>query len=314
MSTTRRFERALGVDRLRLLADACLAALTLGALWLMHATGLPLVGIAAFVLAATAVETVVSGRVRDAILDAVEDDGAVADVAGEDATGAAPGGGDSTAGLVAEVADAMGLARPTVVTDGTGAWGITVFEGRGSPTVLVAQRFLADLDREAARGVVAHELAHVDLGHLGRLSYREPAAHVVGFAVTWALVLHALPPHVVIVLAAVYLFAGATHPNALLSLTYLLSSLGVVLVPIALGAYAGRLEELAADDRAAALVGPDAYCRGLYRCAAATDVQDDLVGDRPFAGRRGPLARLTAGHPTVERRLARFGFSVADFG
>ncbi len=272
----------------RLLADGTLGVLALGAAWLALSAGLAPVALAAFIVTAVGLEALVSGRVRSVLLETTDP------VDGRAAT------------LVGETANRMGLDPPTVVA-APGDGGITVLRGADGPTVLVAESLLADLDDEAACGVVAHELAHVESGHLGRFGYREPVAHLVGFAVAWTVLLGGLAPPLAVLLASVYLIGGVLRPNALLSLSYLLLGLGTQLVPIAIGASAGRREELTADDRAAALVGPASFARGLRHSAAAapTGGRNELAGERPFAERRGPIARLTADHPTVERRLER---------
>jgi Zn-dependent protease with chaperone function len=216
---------------------------------------------------------------------------------------------------IRETAAAMGVGSPRVVDDEEMP-GVTVFREGSTPVLVVSTALLSKLDAEAARAVIAHELAHLRFAHLRRAAARDAITHVVGLTVCWTTLLGEWTA-IGLLVAAGYLAAGVfrrTLPNRVV---YVLGSLGVVLVGFALATKASRLEECEADDAAAAHTSPAALCAGLYGVATVADVETDrtdaVTGPSPFARRRGRLEALTATHPTLEHRLARFGFAPEDF-
>jgi len=277
-----------------LLAVGLLAAIALG--WL---TGLSPVVLSLLVLAAFALEHAVAWVTRRRLLETVETTGSVPDQQLRD--------------LVAGLADRMEMSSPRIVVDESVGSGVSVLESAHGPVLLLSRSVCEDLDDAALTGVIAHELAHLDRNHIGRLDSREPIAHVVGATVFWVAVGQHLGPVLSLVGLATYVGAGVFRAAAVPQLYYLCASLGVVLLALGLIGIAHRLQEHQADDRAVALTDTRSFCRGLVRVTATPESRlhrDDLAG--PASERRGLLARATATHPRLDRRLARYGCSVDD--
>lgn len=285
----------------RRLAESGLAGLLVLSLWVANGEGLPLVWIVAVVVVAVGWESWVSGAIRDAVVSDIDpvEHPVAADVRE----------------TVADLATRMDIPTPRVAVVDRPWAGVTVLEDDGP--LLVASRDAVDgLERDALRGVVAHELAHLALGHLDRLDVRDAITHVIGLAACWVVFLQYVPTNVALLGGGIYLTAGVYRNHGAMILLYLLGSVGAILVPMALVADADRCEELAADDLAAAHAGRVAYGRGLAHVTAArpggvggmggAEMSGDGVGGAtPSDGRRGPFTRLTARHPTLERRLDR---------
>ncbi|QLH81847.1 M48 family metallopeptidase [Halosimplex pelagicum] len=293
MSLTRRLDRAAGLPAAYRLIDALLLAVLAAALAACYAAGMAPAAVAAVALASVGLEFAVGRVVTDGLLRGLE----LADEA--------PPRLRRTA---AEVAADLGVATPSVVVDRESAGGVNVL-GDGDRTVLVASAALAErLDDAALRAVVAHELAHRSLGHLHRVPLRAGVAHAVGLAAFWLLALRHLPPGVAAVAGGAFLVAGVGRSNDFNLLLYVLASGGVVVLVRALAARASRLEECHADDVAVAATSATDFCTGLYAVGALGDDADDAVaGGSPFGSRRTRLERLTAEHPSIESRLARYG-------
>lgn len=293
-------DRAAGADGVattrRLVTGLTLAAFAVavgGAL----AAGMPSVGVAALVAASVAAEYAANSVTTT----------------GDAAPGADPEPPESVRSAVVALSEDLGVAAPDVVYNPDGPPGVCVLR-EGDRRVLFVSGPLADrLDETAVRGLLAHELAHVALGHLRRVPLRDAVAHVVGGVVLWTVFLQGQSDAVAVVVVGGFLAAGLPPQSGVNALVYVLGSLGVVLAPMALAAYASRLEECRADDVAVDRTDPLAFCTGLYHVTTAPETSTGGVG-RP-AGERGEwgfLSRAMASHPTVERRLARQGLDVAD--
>lgn len=301
-------DRFLSLRRRRHLAEAALYLVLVVALAVAVGSGLPLPALAAAVVVAVAWEAVASGRLRTAVVD---------DLAHVEHPVAA-----SVRETVADLAARMGISEPRVAVVDVPWAGVTVLRDDG-PRLVVSREAIEDLDRAALRGVVAHELAHLSLGHLDRLDLRSPVGHLVGLSAAWVLLLEPLEPRFAFLGGGLYLAAGVYRRHGPMALLYLLGSGGVVLVPMALSAYADRCEELAADDVAVEHAGPRAYASGLVHVTtmgqrAVGGVggvgsvdgvggvgDDEGTATLPIEDRRGPLARLTARHPSLADRLER---------
>lgn len=288
----------------RRLLDACLLAALVGAAALCLATGLPLVGVLAVVIGAVAVEYVATSAATRRVLEGTDwrDD-------------AIP---PAVEAAVADLAAAMGIDRPRIRIDPDGDAGVNVLRDDTGAVLLLSGSLPDDLSEGALRGIVAHELAHVALDHLRRLPVREASAHVVGFAVLWAVVLADLWLPTAAVVGVTYLAAAAARTNPVNALFYVGGSFGAVLVMRTVATYAERLEECRADDLAVAHTSADAFCTGLagVGTAAGPDLggYDAVAGSHPLSDQRGFPERFTAAHPTVEYRLARHGFSLDEKG
>ncbi|QLH77831.1 M48 family metalloprotease [Halosimplex rubrum] len=292
MSLTRRLDRAVGLPAAYRLVDAALVGLLVAALAVCYATGMAPTGVAAVALAAFGLEFGVSRVVTDGLLRGLE----LADEAPP-----------RLRRIAAEMAAELGVAEPSVVVDRESAGGMNVL-GDGDRTVLVAAAPLAERLADAAlRAVVAHELAHRSLGHLHRVPLRAAVTHTVGLAAFWLVALRHLPPQVAAVAGGVFLVAGVARSNDINFLLYVLASAGVVVLVQALAARASRLEECHADDVAVAATSATDFCTGLYAVGALGDADDAVAGGSPFGARRTRLERLTAEHPSIESRLARYG-------
>ncbi|MFC7139511.1 M48 family metallopeptidase [Halosimplex aquaticum] len=292
MSLTHRLDRAAGLPAAYRLIDAAFLAALVVALAACYATGMSLAGVAAVVLAGFGLEYAVSGVVTDGIFRGVEW-----------ADEAPP----HLRRVVAEVAADFGVAVPTVVVDPESPSGVNVI-GDGERTVLVVSGALVEtLDERTVRAVVAHELAHVALGHLRQMPVRVAITHVVGLAAFWVLALRHLPPQIAMLGAGVFLVTGVARSNGINAVVYVAASAGVVVLMRALAARASRLEECHADDVAVEHAGETEFCTGLYAVGSVGAVDDAVAGAAPFAARRTRLDRLTAVHPSIEHRLARHG-------
>lgn len=295
MSDTDRIQSS--VRRARRAVDAAIAGVFATALLVSVATGLPLAALAAVVVASVALEYAASSVVTRGVLRTVA------------ASDAPPATVES---VVGDVSSDLGIDAPALVYDADGETGVSVLETGGRTSLVVSGPLVADLDPTALRGVVAHELAHAALGHLRRFPLREAAGHVVGVVAFWVVVLQGLAAGQAAVLGGLYLVAAVTRHTELSALVYVGASLGVVLVPMALDAYASRLEECAADDVAVAHTTAASYCSALYRLTAGDGETFGGVGGVTREGRRGVLDRITAVYPTTEERLARQGCDVTD--
>lgn len=297
-----RLRGAVGARTARRLVDAAFAAALLAALAWCYRAGVPPVALAVITAASVALELVVSGGLGDSLrADAQRD----ADSAGGDTP---------LSDVVRSVAGDMGIAPPRIV-DADPDIGVNVLRDSENAVLLLSGSLLDGLDDASARAVIAHELAHVKRRHLRRAVARDAVTHVVGLAVCWTVLLDGQWSGVALVGGLGVLVAGVFRANPINMLFYVAASLGAVLPLLALGAKAGRLEECEADDLAVAHTSAADFCTGLYRVAtSARDAasEDAVAGPKPFADRRTLLERLTAGHPTMERRLARQGVGIED--
>jgi len=297
VSLTHRLDRAVGTPAASRVLDAVLYLALAVALAACDATGMPLAGVAAVALAGFGLEYAVSGVVTDGLFRGVEwaDD--------------AP---PRLERIVAEVAAEFGVATPTVVVDPESPSGVNVL-GDGDRTVLIVSAALAErLDDPALRAVVAHELAHVALGHLRQVPVREAATHVVGLAAFWLVALRHVPPQVATLAGGVFLVAGVARSNTVNAVSYAVASVGIVVLLRAVAARASRLEECHADDVAVAHTSATDFCTGLYAVGSVGSDDDAVAGAAPFARRRTHFERLTAVHPSIESRLARHGLAPDD--
>lgn len=293
-------ERRFDTDTTSSLVDGLLVTCLVAAVAAGWATGLSPFAIGLLVVGSVALEHAVSRATRRQILDAAETTGSEPD--------------DALHGLVTGVADRMALSTPRVIVTPSQETGVTVLQGPDGPVLLLSRPLLADLDDSALRAVIAHELAHLGDSHI-RFDNRDPVAHVVGAAAFWVVVGQHLGPVLSIVGLGTYVGAGVFRNAALPQLYYLCASLGIVLVPLGLIAFAHRLQERQADDRAVAVTSPQAFCRGLFhvtRSRTAAPLSGNVARTTPTSERRGLIARLTATHPPLEHRLARYGVSVEE--
>ncbi|WP_459192612.1 M48 family metallopeptidase [Halosimplex sp. J119] len=297
MSLTLRLDRLAGLPAAYRLVDAAFFAALALALTACYATGMPLSGVAAVAIAGFGLEYAVSGFVTDGIFRGVE---------------WADEPPPRLRRIVAEVAASFGVDAPRVVVDPESPGGVNVL-GDGDRTVLIVSSALLDrLDEAALRGVVAHELAHVALGHLRRMPVRVAVTHVVGLAAFWVVALRHVPPQVAMLAGGTFLVAGVARTNGINAVVYVVASVGVVVLVQALAARASRVEECHADDVAVGHVGATAFCTGLYAVGSVGADDDAVAGEAPFGKRRTRLERLTAAHPSIERRLARHGIVPGD--
>lgn len=298
MLDTSRLAEAIGLDAAGRLVDVLLLACLLVAVTACWLTGLSPVVIALLVGSSLVLERAVSWVTRRRILATAE------------ATGEPPPA--ALRDLVAGVADRMDVPLPRVVV-GSSATGVTVLQGSDGPVLLLSRSIADDLDEAALRAVLAHELAHLEGGHIDWSDSRDPVAHVVGAAVFWVAVGQHLGPLLSLLGLATYVGAGVFRGTVLPQLYYLCASLGVVLVPLGLIALGHRLEERLADDRAVALTSPQAFCRGLFRVTSVrNDGTTDVLAATRATERRGLLARVTATHPPLARRFARYDVSIEE--
>lgn len=299
MLDTARLVQAIGLDATSRLVDVLLGACLVVAVAACWLTGLSPVVIAVLVGSSLVLERAVSWATRRRILATAE------------ATGRPPAA--ALRDLVDGVADRMDVPSPRVVV-GSSATGVTVLEGSDGPVLLLSGSFADDLDTAALRAVLAHELAHLEGGHIDWSDSRDPVAHVVGAAVFWVAVGQHLGPLLSLLGLAIYVGAGVFRGTVLPQLYYLCGSLGVVLVPLGLIALGRRLEERQADDRAVALTSPRAFCRGLFRVTTVRNgtTTEDVLGATRAGERRGLLARVTATHPPLAHRFARYDVSIEE--
>lgn len=289
---------SLGLETASSAVDAVLVGCLAVAITVGWFTGLSAVALALLVAGSVGLELAVGWLTRRRLLETVA------------VTGTEPDG--PLRERVAGLADRMGLATPRIVVEASLDTGVTVLEGTRGPVLLLSRSLRDDLDERALLAVIAHELAHLDRGHIDRFDSREPVAHVVGAVVFWLAVGQSLDPMLALTGLATYVVAGVFRASPLPQLYYLCASLGVVLLPLGLIALAHRLQEHQADDRAVALTDARSFCRGLVTVATAQEsVRGGVMGHT--GDRRGLLERATATHPRLDRRLARYGHSVEEF-
>lgn len=283
--------------------DAGLAGLLVAAAVACLATGLGPLAVAAVVVASFVLEYVRERAVRRALAGALGAEGAEV-------------GDGPLATVAAGVAAELGVGDVTVratPVDGV----VTALAGTDGPTVVCSRTLDEELTDPELRGVLAHEIAHLRLGHVSRPPYRDPVAHVVGFAALWVLVLSRVPPGVAALGGVAYLAAAGLRDAEPSRLLYVVGSAGAVLLPVALAALADRLEECRADDLATQVVPADDYCRGLLAVVAGSNGDGDAPedggdGPTPIGTRGSGIAVLTARHPAPEYRLARLGVARSD--
>ncbi|WP_164471811.1 M48 family metallopeptidase [Halosimplex salinum] len=299
MSLTHRLDRAVGLPAAYRLIDAGFLLALAAALAACHATGVSLAGVAAIGLVAFGLEYAVSGVVTDGLFRGVEW-----------ADEAPP----RLRRVVADLAATLDVAAPAVVVDRESAGGVNVVGDGDRAALVVSSSLVESLDDAALRAVVAHELAHLALGHFSRVPVRESVTHVVGVTAFWLLALRHLPPQVAVLVGGAFLVAGVARSNSTNALFYVVGSAGTVVLLRALAARASRLEECHADDLAVAHTGAADFCTGLYAVGAVEpeDEDDAVAGVAPFAARRSRVERLTAVHPSIEFRLARHGLTTDD--
>ncbi|WP_436930336.1 M48 family metallopeptidase [Halosimplex halobium] len=297
MSPTRRLAREAGLPAAYRLVDAALLAVLAAALAACYAVGMAPATVAALALASFGLEFAVGRVVTDGLFRGLE----LADEAPP-----------RLRRTVAAVAADLGVSTPSVVVDRESAGGVSVLGDGDRAAVVVSAPLAERLDNAALRAVVAHELAHLSLGHVRRVPLREGATHAVGLAACWLVALRHLPPAVAALCGGAFLAAGVARSNEFNRLLYVLASAGTVLVVGALAARANRLEEYHADDVAVRATSAADFCTGLYAVGQFGDADDAVAGRSPFGARRTRLERVTADHPTVESRLARFGLAPDD--
>lgn len=294
-------ERSLNLETASRVVDVALVGCLVVAVAVGWLTGLPPAVLAPLVVGSVVLEHAASWFTRRQILRTAEEVGSEPD--------------DQLRTAVADLADRIGVPAPRIVVEESLGAGVTVMQGSEGPVLLLSRAVRNDLDSVALRGVIAHELAHLDGGHINWLDSRDPVAHVVGATAFWVVAGQHLSPMLGLVGAATYVGVGVFGTSMLSQLYYLGASLGVVLLPLGLIAFAHRLEEHQADDRAVGVTDPTAFCRGLARVAAipeATSLPEDLLGTVSTGEQRGLIARVTATHPPLERRFARYGLTVDD--
>lgn len=293
-------ERVLALETASTVVDGLLIGTLVTAVVAGWLTGLTPLLIGLLVVGSIATEQIVSWATRQQILDTADGTGGKSD--------------DRLRETVASLADEMGVQTPRIVVETSTAAGVTVFQDGDGPVVLLTRPLIDDLDESALRAVIAHELAHLDGGHL-RFDARDPVAHVVGATAFWIVLGQHLHPVLSFIGLATYVGAGIFRGSVLPQLYYLCASLGLVLVPLGLIAFAHRLQEHRADDRAVAVTTADAFCRGLYHVMQSQHrepLRDDVIEAPTPSEQRGLIARLTATHPPLERRFGRFDVSVDD--
>jgi len=290
---------SIGLDAASRAVDAVLVGCLAAAIAVGWLTGLSPVGLVLLVAGSFALDLALGWVTRRRLLETVEITGSGSDRSLRD--------------RVTGLAERMGVTPPRIVVEASLDTGVTVLEGREGPVLLLSRSLRDDLDERALTAVIAHELAHLDRGHIDRFDSREPIAHVVGATVFWVVVGQTLDPVLSLAGLATYVAAGAFRASPLPQLYYLCASLGVVLLPLGVIALAHRLQEHQADDRAVALTDAESFCRGLVHVATARDggLHEDVL--RHAGDSRGLLERTTATHPRLDRRLARYGHSIEAF-
>jgi len=297
VSLTHRLDRAVGLPAAYRLLDAVVVLALAVVLAACYATGMPLVGVVTVALAGFGLEYAVTGVVTDGLFRGVE--------WAEDAP-------PRLQRIVAEVASEMGIEAPAVVVDPESLGGVNVLGDRDRTVLLVSAALAERLDDAALRAVVAHELAHVSLGHLRQVPVREATTHVVGLAAFWLVALRHVPPQVAMLGGGVFLLTGVARSNTANAVSYAVASAGVVVVLWAVTARASRLEECHADDVAVSHTSATDFCTGLSAVGSVGSDDDAVAGATPFSRRRTQFEQLTAVHPSIESRLARHGLVPDD--
>lgn len=173
--------------------------------------------------------------------------------------------------------------------------------------IVLDRRLLSMLPPEELDALLAHELAHLEA--------RDALAKTLGTSLVGTagglLFLLALP--VALLAVAVGRLATPGGPGRRpLSVQLLRAYLGAALVanlllaPFALALFAySRRRELAADDRAAAVVDPVALARALDRVRRSSARRGVFSPLYVHGDERGRLTRLLATHPPMEARIER---------
>lgn len=224
---------------------------------------------------------------------------------------------------VAELSDRMGVRRPRVLLRDDPDPDLLLVSLLGEILLVATRPAASALDRSAIRGLVAHELAHVELSHFWRHRLRTVVPPIAGFAAFWTVFLAAAPPGAAPFGVAAYVGVRAlTLTGRFLLLRHALE-LFVGFVPLLVMAAASRREEYQADAAAVATTSdPPGYARGLLGMARLVDERASVHADEfersvytpPYAADRDWLDSLFAEHPPVERRIERLGVPLPDVG
>jgi heat shock protein HtpX len=211
---------------------------------------------------------------------------------------------------VEAMADEMGLEPPMLAVGRMGAPNALALGGPRNGLVVVDPSLFRLLDPPELEAIIAHELAHLET--------RDGLVKTLGSSVirtVTGLATVALLPLVILAVGVARAFAylrgeSPREITAAAVRAHTVATAGVVVLlfafTLALRAYSRR-RELAADDRAAEVTGqPVALARALARIDRAARPPEGLLSDLVIHGdEEGPVTRLLATHPPMERRIER---------
>lgn len=219
---------------------------------------------------------------------------------------------------VAEVADRLGIDRPTVLLSENKESAMAIRRPSGH-VLLLSRSLTSSLDRDAVRGFVAHELGHVVNGHLVRSQVARVVSPIFGFAVFWTIFLSGASETVRLAGGGFYFAVWLLGTNGRFALIRLLLSLFAEFVPMVAVFHLDRVQEYEADQTVAAVTDDaEAFVRGLIEFSRQTEAEVDVetetaIEDFPsFSSDRTLFDALFAEHPPVDRRADRLGIRRDD--
>ena len=193
--------------------------------------------------------------------------------------------------MVDDVCFEMNLDKPKLMVADMGVPNAFATGRRGAGVVVVSSELIRLLERDELKGVIAHELAHIDNRDVVTMVLGQSIASIVGIAVQWTIILTGDNDIANFVLGYI---AG------------ILTQMFVMLFVLAISRY----REYVADSDAASHVGEEPMARALEKIQRGAEgresrVSDDVSALCIFDSERGLLKSLLATHPPVEKRIEK---------
>ncbi|WP_135820323.1 M48 family metalloprotease [Halostella litorea] len=186
----------------------------------------------------------------------------------------------------------MNLDKPKLMVADMGVPNAFATGRRGAGVVVVSSELIRILERDELKGVIAHELAHLDNRDVVTMVLGQSIASIVGIAVQWTIMLTGDNDIADFVLGYI---AG------------ILTQMFVMLFVLAISRYR---EYVADSDAAQHIGGGEPLARALEKIQRGAEGRESRVGDDVsalciFDSERGLLKSVLATHPPVEKRIEK---------
>ncbi|WP_121821872.1 M48 family metalloprotease [Halostella salina] len=194
--------------------------------------------------------------------------------------------------MVEDICFEMDLDKPKLMVADMGVPNAFATGRRGAGVVVVSSELIRILERDELKGVIAHELAHIDNRDVVTMVLGQSIASIVGIAVQWAIMLSGDNEIADFVLGYI---AG------------ILTQMFVMLFVLAISRYR---EYVADSDAASHIGGGEPLARALEKIQRGAEGRESRVGDDVsalciFDSERGLLKSILATHPPVEKRIEK---------